>query len=137
MYEFINEEGQSQSQFPVKGNWKATSGLNEGGALSAQAFKWLGRWELIVPSRPYNELALDCVDDNNRIDVSAALGDLRAPLPDHRIMFLTASARMKRLWKYFNQQLEEGRDPRLALLMAIWKEKPYYKLLPAGLWVSA
>lgn len=100
-----------------------------------QGEKWLDRWDIIVASRPYNELAMDVVTDENREKVLKILGDLRVPLPDSRAIFLKDSQKARNTYENW-KGLKNEYNEHLALLIAIWYLKPYYKLLPAGKWIS-
>ena len=106
-----------------------------GNNVLEKGFKWLDRWDLIVASRPYSELAMDVVTDKNREKALKTLGDLRVPLPDSRAMFLKDSQKARSTYENW-LVLKNEYNEHLALLIAIWYLKPYYKLLPAGKWIT-
>lgn len=105
--------------------------------LLHQGFKWLDHWEIIAPFRPYGELAMDLVEGKTKKQVELlGLGDLRVPVFDPRLVFMRTNPRTEKVWKSYNALKEEGWNPRVAFLAAIWEHKPYVKPLPAKRWLK-
>lgn len=99
-------------------------------ALLEQGFRWLDRWEVIAPFRPYAELAQDIAGSE-----VLKIGDLRQPVYDPRLIFIKTNAKGKKFWERFTSG-KEVMDPRLAFLSALWDVKPLTKPLPAGRWIK-
>jgi len=99
-----------------------------------QGFRWLGHWELIVPFRPYNELLLDKVK-GKKDEKIVQLGDLRVPVFDTRLVFLLVNEETKKFWDFYRSLVAENYDAAVAFYIALWEYKPYYKPLPAGVWL--
>lgn len=105
--------------------------------LLHQGFKWLDHWEVIVPFRPYHELAEDFVKGKSKKSVKQLnIGDLRVPVFDPKLIFMRTTPRAKRLWHTYNAMKQQGWDYRIAFLAAVWEHKPHLKPLPAQRWLK-
>jgi hypothetical protein len=101
-----------------------------------QGFNWLSRWEVIVPFRPYSELAEDLVKKNSKEKiVQLRVGDLRVPVFDPRLVFIKTNDATKKLWEIYKNEATHW-DNRIAFLIAVWEVKPFIKPLPSGRWIS-
>lgn len=100
-------------------------------SLLSQGVRWLEHWEVICPLRPYREL-LEQVEDSAA--VVKALGDLRVPVYDPRLIFMRVSPKTRSFWKTF-KELSRGYDMRVAFHLAVWEVMPYIKPLPAEGWI--
>lgn len=104
--------------------------------LIGQGFKWLGRWDIIAPFRPYRELAADLVKGKTEREIAALkIGDLRVPVFDPRLIFIKTTPETRKLWEVY-QQHKKNWDARIAFLAAVWEIKPLIKPLPAGRWIN-
>lgn len=128
---------------PVVENFKKAKNImiiNQGLCLEdrlvEQGFKWLGRWEVIVPLRPYEELLMDFVKDKTIAEIQELkLGDLRSPVFDTRLMFVKPGTKVNKLWKLYQERLKDW-DPKVAFVAAVWETLPYIKPLPPGEWIK-
>jgi len=93
----------------------------------------LDRWEVLVPFRRYNELAVDFFGEKDPA-MKQALGDLRIPVYDPRLVMLRVNNTTRALWKRYNE-LSAEYDWRIAFQLALWETKPHYYPLPAGVWI--
>ncbi len=110
-------------------------GITPASGLFEQGFKWLGRWDVIVPFRPYKELAQDLVEAGEESErLKEKIGDLRVPVFDSRLIFIKPGPESKRLWRVYQEE-KKSWDQRIAFMVAVWETKPLIKPLPAGRWI--
>ncbi len=130
-----NSKGAEKVMILFKAKFTLDATVTVSPAHIKQGFKWLGRWEVISPFRPYRELAIDLVKGRAEEEIRAlGLGDLRVPTFDPRLIFLLKNARTERLMAKY-RKLQADWDPRIAFLAAVWETKPLIKPLPAGRWI--
>lgn len=105
--------------------------VREGDVL--HGLRWLDRFEVAAPLRPYSQLALHHGTKPERQATAAVIGDLRQPVYDDRLLFLRrcegTDALMAAAWEEgcrFN-----GADG-LPFLRALWRTKPLILALPTG-----
>jgi len=98
--------------------------------------KWLDRWEVAIPFRPYTKLADVYGSKEERAATVTTVFDLRQPVYDSRVVLLRPTARTRKLIQTWTLEMQDEGDDDLALLRAIWKVKPLLLALPTG-WVKA
>lgn len=104
--------------------------------LFSQGFRWLDRWDMIAPFRPYRELAADLVKGKTEKEIATLqIGDLRVPVFDPRLVFIKSTPETRKLWEIYEKH-KNSWDPRIAFLAAVWETKPLIKPLPAGRWID-
>lgn len=101
-------------------------------------FRWLGTWDMIVPLRPYNQLATSEGTPEERVLTALLVLDLRQPLYDPRIL----AARQNVAFEAFCASWDNERErcscsPQCGLpfLRAVWFQKPLLLAAPQG-WVT-
>lgn len=96
-----------------------------------QGLRWLSHWELIIPFRPYGELAMDFIGGAKNLGI----GDLRVPVFDPRLIFIRVNDDTRKVWQLY-QEYRMKYDYRIAILLALWEVKPHFKPLPAGEFIN-
>ncbi len=93
--------------------------------------KWLDRWEVAVPFRPYDILAKDIGTEEERDASLPLLLDLRQPVYDSRVVLFRNCPRTRNLIQtWAKREMTEGEDADLAFLRAVWRVKPLILALP-------
>lgn len=103
------------------------------------AFRWLSKWEVASPLRPYTELAQGHGTPNERELTLLAVGDLRQPVYDTRLVFVRKTPTTEALLKAWDEEKRHCRCTQycgLPFLRAVWRVKPLLLALPQG-WITA
>lgn len=96
-------------------------------------FRWLEKWDVLMPLLSYKKLAIDYALDHSGCTrkTEAVVKDMRQMVYDERVMFArlgTASA--DGLFAIRDEETCERADCPLPMLRAIWKAKPLLLALP-------
>lgn len=109
--------------------WMPTAEINL--AEFGPVLKWLERFEVAAPLRPYDILAKDIGSEEERTASLPLLLDLRQPVYDSRVVLIHNCPRARNLIRtWAKQEMREGEDADLAFLRAVWRVKPLILALP-------
>ena len=100
---------------------------------------WLEKFEVAIPLRPYDQLAINEGTAAERKRTAALVGgDLRQPLYDDRVIFARDGEHLERITEALAVERESchcAKPCGLPMLRAIWRLKPLLLALPAQ-WVE-
>jgi len=102
------------------------------------AFRWLATWDMIVPLRPYNELASSEGTAKERTLTVPLVLDLRQPLYDPRILAAKQTHEFDTflaVWDDERQRCSCKPECGLPFLRAVWVEVPLILAAPQG-WIQ-
>lgn len=102
-------------------------------------FNLLTKWDAVVPLWSYQQVAGQLGDPLDRAATKEAIGDLRVPAYDTRLIYVRANEAGQALMATFAQELGradlEHHDERLAFLRAVFAVKPRLCAAPVS-WVG-
>lgn len=93
-------------------------------------FYWLQNFEVIAPIFDYEQLAIHIGSDNDRRLTKEVVEEMRIPVYDDKLLFVRRSEKTKALIKSYNDFRKEIKEPKLALLCAIYEHKPLLLPMP-------
>ncbi len=93
-------------------------------------FHFLERWQIALPLRDYDELALMVGTEMQREQARQILHDPRVPLYDTRLIFARRCDDTLALIAQWQEQVAAGQEERLAFLVALYQVKPLVLALP-------
>lgn len=102
--------------------------------LLPSAWHFLERWDVAVPMYRYNVRACDIGSAEARTRTREVVGDLRALLYAHELLFLRGEVGAAVLETWLGSQAANEEDVRLAFLRAVHLVKPRVCVLPTS-WV--
>jgi len=98
--------------------------------LLPAAWHFLERWDAAVPLWRYGVTAEDVGSTAERKRTRAITLDLRVLLYAHELLFVRDNESGRALIQTFADELEDGDEPRLAFLRAVYRVKPRLCVLP-------
>ena len=99
-------------------------------------FRWLETWDVLMPVKSYELLALDFIHEGcSTSDTLALIRDLRQLVYDERVTFARLGSSADALFVVRDEETCEDDDCPLPMLRAIWKAKPLLLALPES-WVE-
>lgn len=104
--------------------------------LLPAAFHFLERWDAAVPLWTYGELAEDQGTATERKATKEVIPDLRVMLHAVELVFARKQGAGQDLMYAWQEELERGKDKRLAFLRAVGRVKPRLCVLPVT-WLAS
>ncbi|NUM47599.1 MAG: hypothetical protein HUU38_23090 [Anaerolineales bacterium] len=100
--------------------------------LLEAAWKLLDRWDAAVPLWQYTVTAETIGNPVDRDRTRAVIRDLRVLLHATELLFIRANEAGRALAEKWSEDVQDGGDPRLAFLRALYLVKPHLYVLPVS-----
>lgn len=98
-------------------------------------FKWLEKFQLLIPMHDYAELAVHIGTEQDREITKSIIRELRVPVYDTRLIFVRRCDETKELFIKWQEYKTKISEDKLAFLCALYEIKPVMMPLPTT-WIS-